>query len=87
MKSRYLTHSGLTESLSKVPLIEMAGQNRVLIENHLGVLAYSLEEIQIKAAYGVIVVRGEQLRLLQLSAEQLVITGLIREVRLLGRQI
>ena len=33
---------------TKIPLIEIAGEKRVLIENHLGILAYSLEEIQVK---------------------------------------
>ena len=74
-----------TDVLSKVPLVELAGQSRVLIENHLGVLAYSLDEIQIKVKYGKLSVKGSKLHLLQLSSEQLVINGQIDALLLMGR--
>lgn len=73
-----------TFSLFKKPLVELTGLNRVLIENHMGVLAYSLEEIQVKVEYGRLVVSGEKLRLLQLNAEQLVIFGRIESIRPMG---
>lgn len=73
------------EGISKLPLVEIAGQNRVLIENHLGVIGYSLEEIQIKVSYGKLTVSGAQLRFMQISREQLVITGKIDTVALRGR--
>ncbi len=63
--------------LAKVPLVELSGQNRVLVENHNGILAYSLEEIRVKVAYGTLVVKGKKLRMLQLNSEQLVIAGVI----------
>ena len=65
----------------KMPLVELAGCNRVLIENHMGVLAYSTQEIQIKVPYGRLTIYGCDLRLLQLSKEQLVITGTIENVK------
>ena len=74
-----------TELLSKVPLVELAGQNRILIENHLGVLAYSLEQVQIKVSYGQISVKGSNLQLKQLNQEQLVITGQIAVLQIEGR--
>ena len=72
----------MKEKLKKVPLVEIAGQNRVLVENHMGVLAYSLEQILIKVAFGTITVTGSQLRLMQLCNEQLVITGTIQAITL-----
>ena len=72
----------MKEKLQKVPLVEIAGHRRVLIENHMGVLAYSLERIQIKVTYGQLVVTGEKLNLTQLCSEQLVITGNIQSVSL-----
>ena len=78
-----LTASG--ELLAKMPLIEIAGQKRVLIENHQGVLAYSTEEICIKVNYGKISVTGCDLHILQISSEQLIIGGQISGLRLLGR--
>ena len=56
-------------STLKTPLAELAGYNRVLIENHMGVLAYSTQEIQIKVQYGRLTINGCDLRLLQLSKE------------------
>ena len=71
-----------TESFARVPLVEIAGLHRVLIENHLGVLAYSLEEIEVKVTYGKLTIEGSDLRLSQLSRDQLVIHGRIDAVRL-----
>ncbi len=90
VKPRFWTHMGAVaeqkaDVLSNTPLVELAGQNRVLIENHLGVLAYSLEEIQVKVKYGKLSVTGDNLRLLQLSREQLVITGRIDGIQLCRR--
>ncbi len=74
---------GRREALSRIPLVELAGQNRVLVENHRGVLAYSLEEIQIKVSYGKITVVGCKLEIMQLNRNQLVICGQIDAVRLI----
>lgn len=86
MKPRFVAR--LTDKktilLSKVPLVELSGRNRVLIENHLGVLAYSLEEIHVKVAYGILVIKGQKLQLLQLNGEQLVISGIIEALHPIG---
>lgn len=70
---------------TKQPLVELTGHNRVLIENHLGVLAYSLQEIQVKVSYGTLCVAGCDLQILQLSREQLVISGKIDTIKLFRR--
>ena len=67
--------------LGPIPLLEIAGQSRVLIENHLGVLAYSLNEIQIKVKFGKFVVEGQKLELMQMDRAQLVIRGQIDSVQ------
>ena len=69
----------------KMPLIEIVGQNRVLIENHNGVLGYSLEEIQVKVNFGRVQIIGKNLRIMQLCKDQLVITGSVEAVQLYGR--
>lgn len=73
------------KEIGKLPLVEIAGQNRVLIENHAGVIGYSLKEIQIKVSYGKLTVSGSCLRFMQINKEQLVITGKIDTVALQGR--
>lgn len=80
--SRLFTWEGRKEALSRIPLVELAGQNRVLVENHFGVLAYSPEEIQIKVSYGKIIVTGCKLEIMQLTRNQLVICGQIDAVHL-----
>ena len=71
--------------LSQAPIVELVGQSRVLIENHRGVLGYSLEEICVKADFGSIRICGCELRIMQLSKEQLVICGHIDMVQMFGR--
>ena len=75
------------EPVPGLPLIEIAGHGRVLIENHRGVIGYSREEIRIRVNYGEIAVSGSCLELNRMSREVLVITGNItcvslREVKL-----
>lgn len=73
------------EPLPGQPLIELAGDRRLLIEHHRGVTQYSREEICIKVSYGHIRVRGECLELSRMTGEQLVISGRIDCVLLLRR--
>lgn len=82
---RFLSDIEKTKEFSRLPIVELAGPSRVLIENHLGVLAYSLNEIQIKVTYGKLSVTGNNLKLMQLNREQLVITGSIDNLQLCRR--
>ena len=80
-KPRIFPNPGQLSSPAKIPLVELADCNRVLIENHMGVLAYSTEEIQVRVRYGRLSVCGSHLRLLQLCKEQLVIMGTIDAIK------
>ena len=84
-KTSILSGTGKREGIRKLPLVEIVGQNRVLIENHLGVIGYSSEEIQVKVCYGKLSVAGSCLQFMQINREQLVITGRIDTVALYGR--
>ena len=84
-KTNTLSRTGKKEAISKLPLVEIAGQNRVLIENHGGVIGYCTEEIQIKVCYGKLAVLGSCLKFMQINKDQLVITGNIDAVSLSGR--
>ena len=70
---------------SKLPLVEILGENRILIENHLGVAAYSLEEIDVKVYYGTLSICGQGLCFAQINHNQMVINGKIETVTLLRR--
>lgn len=71
-----------TEPLPRLPLVELAGENRVLVENHQGVIQYGCQEICLKVCYGYISICGNQLELARMTKEQLVITGVIDSISL-----
>lgn len=74
-----------SESLPGVPIVEVAGESRVLIERHGGMTEYSRERICVKVRYGFVCVCGCGLELTRMSREQLVISGRIDCVQLQRR--
>lgn len=65
------------EPIPGLPLVEIAGDGRVLVENHGGICEYGTEQIRIRVKYGTICVRGRCLELSRMSKEQLIISGQI----------
>ncbi len=91
-KKRFICWDRLLEdadlSQSSMPgqcVVEIAGDRRVLIENHLGVKGYGREKIVVKVKYGTVSVCGEGLEMMRLTKEQLVIRGRIDAVQLCRR--
>lgn len=72
-------------NISKLPLVEIVGEKRVLVENHLGVIGYSSEEIKVRVCYGILSVLGTALQFVQMNREQLVICGEVNSITLLRR--
>lgn len=70
------------ESLPYVPVVEIAGDKRVLIERHSGVTEYSRERICVKVRYGIVSVCGCGLELTQMTREQLIVSGRIDGIQL-----
>lgn len=70
------------ESIPGKGIVELAGTNRCLIENHHGVIQYSSTQIGVKMNYGKIIVCGCNLELQHMSKEQLVISGKIEKINL-----
>ena len=58
------------------------GSCEVYVENHRGILSYGEDEILLSGGRVMIRVRGTSLRLRSMTAEDLVITGLITAVEL-----
>lgn len=73
------------ETIPGVPVVEIAGTGRVLIERHRGVLAYSREGIEIRLSYGILCICGENLTLSRMTRGQLVITGEIHQLQIRRR--
>ena len=74
------------DAASQRTIVEIAGGDRVLIENHSGVMGYSTERILVKVKYGCVCVCGSRLELLRMTREQLVICGCIDAVTLHRRK-
>ena len=73
----------LSESIPGVPLVELIGDNRVLIEYHAGVTKYSDTEIMVSTSHGAICIQGSSLALTKMSKSQLVIHGHIKSICLI----
>ena len=73
------------EVLPKVPLIEIVGDSRVLIECHESVIQYGKEEICVRVKYGIVSIYGNNLELIKMTHEQLVIIGQICSLSLQRR--
>lgn len=65
------------EPIPGLPLVEIVGDCRVLIERHLGVTEYGKERIMIKIRQGHICVNGSCMELVRMTKSQLVIKGTI----------
>ena len=73
------------ETLPGVPVVELAGERRVLIERHQGMTEYSRERICVKVSYGMVCICGCGLELSRMTREQLIISGRIDCVQLQRR--
>jgi sporulation protein YqfC len=69
----------------RLPIIEVAGNNRVLIENHRSVTSYSTDKICVSVKFGCVRICGSGLTIAKMSNEQLVILGDIHCIALSGR--
>ncbi len=72
--------------LPGLPVLELAGDRRVLIENHLSITEYGRERICIRVKYGMISICGSCMELKQMRKDQLVITGKIDNISLMRRK-
>lgn len=68
------------EAFPGEPVVELAGDRRVLIEGHRGVIQYSREQICVKVGYGVVAISGNGLELRHMSREKLCIRGRIDSI-------
>lgn len=67
-------------------VVEIAGENRILIENYCAVREYSPCKIDIRVKYGMVTVCGCNLELRKMTKEHLIIAGRIDTVALQRRK-
>ena len=66
-----------------LPVVEIMGAKRVLIENHFGVVGYDQKGVCIKVKYGAVRISGSNLCLTRMSKHQIIICGNIDDVSLI----
>lgn len=77
----------LTEnSLPGIPILELAGDRRVLIECHCGVTKYEPTQVGVRVKYGTLVINGSCLCLSHMSKERLVVSGRVDSIELIRRE-
>lgn len=80
---RLMEQVGMVEEpIFSLPLIELWGNERVLIERHGGVIEYGTEMITVRLKCGSVSINGTGLKLCRMCAQQLVITGDIHSITL-----
>ena len=65
-----------------LPRVELTGRGELRMENHRGILAYGQEEILVSGGKLIVKIKGEDLVLRAMTAEELLITGIIGSVEL-----
>lgn len=68
------------EIIFNLPLITMVGNEEINIENYKGVIEYSPEKIRINTECGVLKINGEKLSFKQITAENIIVTGVIQKL-------
>ena len=91
MKQRGTLIRRITEEIGRtgqplpgIPIVEIAGNKRVLIENHRGVQEYEQNRIRVGVSFGCVCVEGGCLEICRMTVQQLIICGKIERVSLEG---
>ena len=66
--------------LTDMSRMEIIGSGTLLLEQHKGILSYSLEEINVSISDGIVRIKGSELNLRSMDAQALLITGQIGTV-------
>ena len=63
-----------------LPRITLFGNLRLGVENHKGIIKYTQEEIRLRVHKGMVSAKGVKLQLRNLSSEEILIEGNIKEI-------
>lgn len=64
-----------------LPRITLVGKGELFIENHRGIIEYSLERLRVNLSRGYIEIEGQGLEISALMPDELAIVGEIRSLR------
>ena len=71
------------ETLPGVPLLELSGDDSILVENHICVVGYTENEILIRVSFGLIQIVGHDLVVSRIDCERLAVRGSFRSITLI----
>ncbi len=66
----------------RMPLVELYGDRRVLVEHHRGMTEYTRQRITVQVHRGLVTILGDGLELAKMTEHQLIICGCIYGVEL-----
>lgn len=64
-----------------IPKLTLIGRNELYLENHRGIIEYTLNRMRINLSRGFLEIEGEDLEIKALMPEELSITGYIRAIK------
>lgn len=68
------------EIATDVPKITMLGINKLMIENHNGLIEYSTDTIRVKTSFGIICIDGRELLLDVMDSGSIAVSGKIYHI-------
>ena len=71
-----------SQPMPGIPIVELCGEKRLLVENHHGVVSYGDKQIRIAVKFGNLAVSGSGLKICFMSKQQLVVSGRIDTLQL-----
>ena len=74
------------EPVACLPVIEIAGDCRVLIEHHKGVCEYTQDYICVKVGFGYVCIWGNHFEVSSMTSTQLIIRGSVQRVELIKEE-
>lgn len=70
------------EPIPGVSIMELLGDDRVLIEHHRGITQYGCDQICVRVSFGSVLIQGEGLSMSQMTSKQVVIVGTVHSIQL-----
>ena len=64
----------------------LLGNREFMIENYNGIIEYEVNKIRVSTASGIISITGDDLSLSELSGDELLVSGLIKNIDLEGNE-
>ena len=68
------------EILLDAPLIMLVGKRKIYLENHKGIALYQKDLIKVRVKSGILIIKGDKLKIEEIESENIYIQGKINEL-------